>query len=81
MNLEIGSEEAKANFLELLSGVQIGKRYTIMLHGQAVANLVPAEDIVKASAMAAAEDMLSFMRARNLACSVGMKGLINEGRS
>ena len=39
MNLEIGSYEAKTKLPELLRGVQAGKRYTITLRGEPVADL------------------------------------------
>ena len=43
MNLEIGSYEAKTKLPELLRGVQAGKRYTITLRGEPIADLIPAE--------------------------------------
>ena len=39
MNLEIGSYEAKTKLPELLRGVQAGKRYTITLRGEPIADL------------------------------------------
>ncbi|MEY2341691.1 hypothetical protein AB4090_06235 [Acidithiobacillus sp. IBUN Pt1247-S3] len=46
------------------SGTQAGNRYTITLRGEAVADLVPAEGNKHRDAIAAVEDMLSFMQAR-----------------
>jgi prevent-host-death family protein len=43
MNIEVGSYEAKTKLPELLRGVQSGKRYTITLRGEAVADLVPPQ--------------------------------------
>ena len=81
MNIEVGSYEAKTKLPELLRGVQVGKRYTITLRGEAVADLVPAEGSKHSDAVAAVDEMLSFMQARKPASSVDLKALINEGRA
>lgn len=61
MNIEVGSYEAKTKLPELLRGVQAGNRYTITLRGEAVADLVPANDKNLSDAVAAADEMLHFM--------------------
>ena len=81
MNIEIGSYEAKTKLPELLRGTQAGNRYTITLRGEAVADLVPAEGSKHRDAIAAAEEMLSFMQARKPVGCVDLKALINEGRA
>lgn len=73
MNIEIGSYEAKTKLPELLRGIQTGLRYTITLRGQAVADLVPAESSKHSDAAAAADELLSFMRARQAIASVENK--------
>jgi antitoxin (DNA-binding transcriptional repressor) of toxin-antitoxin stability system len=64
VNIEVGSYEAKTKLPELLRGIQAGNRYTITLRGEAVAELVPAEDNKHSDCMAAVDEMLSFMQAR-----------------
>ena len=81
MNLEIGSYEAKTKLPELLRGVQAGKRYTITLRGEPIADLVPAEDAKQADAAAAVDAMRQFMRAVPPVEGIDLKALINEGRA
>jgi antitoxin (DNA-binding transcriptional repressor) of toxin-antitoxin stability system len=87
MNIEVGSYEAKTKLPELLRGVQVGKRYTITLRGEAVSDLVPAESSKSSDALEAVEEMLSFMHARESVGSIGhigivdLKALIDEGRA
>jgi antitoxin (DNA-binding transcriptional repressor) of toxin-antitoxin stability system len=50
MHLEIGSYEAKTKLPELLRGVQAGKRYTITLRGQAVAEQAVAHGVAPTTA-------------------------------
>ena len=80
MNLEIGSYEAKTKLPELLRGVQAGKRYTITLRGEPVADLIPAEG-KQADAAAAVDAMRQFMRAAPAVEGIDRKALINEGRA
>ena len=54
MKIEVGSYEAKTKLPELLRGVQTGKRYTITLRGEAVADLVPPQGGQRSDAAAAA---------------------------
>ena len=81
MNIEVGSYEAKTKLPELLRGVQVGKRYTITLRGEAVAELVPADGNKHADARAAVEEMLAFMQTRKPINGVDLKALIGEGRA
>lgn len=81
MNIEVGSYEAKTKLPELLRGIQAGNRYTITLRGEAVADLVPAETSNNADAVAAADEMLSFMRTRKSVSDIDLKALIDEGRA
>ncbi|MDR2014213.1 MAG: type II toxin-antitoxin system prevent-host-death family antitoxin [Azoarcus sp.] len=81
MNIAVGSYEAKTKLPELLRGVRAGNRYTITLRGEAVANLVPAEENRHPDAMVAVDEMLAFMQTRKPVSSVNIKALINEGRS
>jgi len=78
MNIEVGSYEAKTKLPELLRGIQLGKRYTITLRGEAVADLVPAEGNKSAAAV---DEMLAFMQARKPVGGLDLKALIDEGRA
>jgi antitoxin (DNA-binding transcriptional repressor) of toxin-antitoxin stability system len=80
MQIEVGSYEAKTKLPELLRGIQAGNRYTITLRGEAVADLVPAEGSKRSDAVAAVDDMLSFMQAHRSMGNLDLKALINEGR-
>ncbi|MGC9128406.1 MAG: type II toxin-antitoxin system Phd/YefM family antitoxin [Acidithiobacillus sp.] len=82
MNIKIGSYEAKTKLPKLLRGIRIGNRYTITLRGEAVADLLPAQDSKRAEAVAAVDGMLSFMRrrAQQPTDSVDIKALVDEGR-
>jgi len=81
MNIEVGSYEAKTKLPELLRGVQSGNRYTITLRGEAVAELVPAEESSHADAAVAVDEMLGFMQARKPVGRVDLRALIEEGRA
>jgi len=81
MKIEVGSYEAKTKLPELLRGVQTGKRYTITLRGEAVADLVPPQGGQRSDAAAAAEEMRAFMRTRQPAAGLDLKALIDEGRA
>lgn len=80
MKLEIDQCEAKAKLPELLRGVQAGKRYTITLRGEPVADLVPSEGSKQADGSAAVDAMRQFMRAAPRVDGLDLKTLINEGR-
>lgn len=81
MNIEVGSYEAKTKLPELLRGVQSGNRYTITLRGEAVAELVPAEESNHSDAAVAVDEMLGFMQARKPVGCVDLRALIEEGRA
>lgn len=81
MNIEVGSYEAKTKLPELLRGVQLGKRYTITLRGEAVADLVPPQGDKVADAVAAVDDMRAFMQGRHAVAGIDLKALIDEGRA
>lgn len=81
MNIEVGSYEAKTKLPELLRGIQAGHCYTITLRGEAVADLVPAENNKHTDAIAAVDEMLACMLAHKTADSIDLKALINEGRA
>lgn len=78
----IPASEAKAKFSELLDRVQGGESFSITLHGEATARLVPArhpslEDIQEAIAqMKASRSVLNRPGQKRLK----VKDLINEGR-
>jgi prevent-host-death family protein len=81
MNIEVGSYEAKTKLPELLRGVQGGKRYTITLRGEAVADLVPAQSNKLSDVVAAVDEMWAFMQSRKPAAGVDLKALISDGRA
>jgi prevent-host-death family protein len=80
MNIEVGFDEAKSKLQELLRGVQTGKRYTITLRGEAVAELVPPQGGRRSHVAAAAEEMRAFMRTRQAVAGPDLKALIDDGR-
>ncbi len=81
MKIEVGSYEAKTKLPQLLRDVQNGKRYTITLRGEAVADLVPTQGGQRSDVAAAAEEMRAFMRARRPVAGLDLKTLIDEGRA
>lgn len=81
MNIEIGSYEAKTKLPELLRGIQAGKRYTITLRGEPVADLVPAEGGKEGDAAAAVLQMRQLMIEAKPVKGVDIKALIDEGRA
>jgi len=81
MNIEIGSYEAKTKLPELLRGIQAGKRYTITLRGERVADLVPAEGAKKSDAAAAVDQMRQLMLGAPPVKGLDIKVLIDEGRA
>lgn len=81
MNIEIGSYEAKTKLPELLRSIKTGNRYTITLRGEAVADLVPTQGNKHSDAVAAVDDMLSYMQAHKSGAGIDLKEMINEGRA
>jgi prevent-host-death family protein len=81
MKIAVDSYEAQTKLAELLRGVQTGKRYTITLRGEAVAELVPPQGSHRQDLAAAVEDMRAFMRTRQPVAGSDLKALIEEGRA
>ena len=81
MNIEIGSYEAKTKLPELLRNIQHGKRYTITLRGEAVADLIPSARSKGNNTMAAVEQMQQLFDSAEPVKGVNLKDLINEGRA
>ena len=81
MKIEVGSYEAKTKLPELLRAVQTGKRYTITLRGEAVADLVPPKRGQRSHDASAVEEMRTFMRLRLPVADLDVKTLIDEGRA
>ena len=78
MKTTVGAYEAKTKLPELLRGVQAGKRYTITLRGEAIAELTPAGSR-RPGAADAVEQMKRFMKEAPVR-GVDIKALIEEGR-
>ena len=51
------------------------------LRGEAVADLVPAQDNKRTDAIVAVDEMLLLMQARKPAGDIDIKAIINEGRA
>ena len=81
MNIEIGSYEAKTKLPELLRNIQLGKRYTITLRGEPVADLIPAEGAKGNDSRMAVEQMKQIFHDAEPILGVNIKDLINEGRA
>ncbi|WP_339057045.1 hypothetical protein [Candidatus Regiella endosymbiont of Tuberolachnus salignus] len=80
MNIEIGSYEAKTKLPELLRGVQLGKRYTITLRGEAIADLIPSGTSQKNEVAEAIIHMKQFMKSYPPMLGLDTKALIEQGR-
>lgn len=78
--VEVGAYEAKTKLPELLRGVQAGKRYTITHRGEAIADLIPAQEHKRNDATEAVEEMKRFMAADPIK-GVNIKELLEEGRA
>ena len=81
MKITVESYEAQTKLAELLRGVQTGKRYTITLRGEAVAELVPPQGTQRQDLAAAVEDMRAFMRTRQPVAGLNLQALNDEGRA
>jgi antitoxin (DNA-binding transcriptional repressor) of toxin-antitoxin stability system len=81
MSIEVGAYEAKTKLPELLRGILAGKRYTITLRGEPIAELVPATGKGGADAAQAVEQMRELMTRNRPAKGVDIKRLIDEGRA
>ncbi|CAG0942631.1 hypothetical protein GPROT2_01823 [Gammaproteobacteria bacterium] len=80
MKNEIGAYEAKTRLPELLRAVKAGQRFTITNRGQAIADLVPSEDVGATDPRAAIERFQSFMQANPVKGRTKIRALIVEGR-
>ena len=80
MNIEVGSYEAKTKLPELLRGVQQGKRYTITLRGEAIAELGPVANGSQIAVAAAVAQMQQFMDSHQPILGIDTKALIEDGR-
>lgn len=78
MKTAVGAYEAKTKLPELLRGVQAGRRYTITLRGEAIAELVPAATSRQGDTDAV-ERMKRFMKEAPVR-GVDIKALIEAGR-
>jgi len=76
---EIGAFDAKAKLSELLREVREGKRYTITVRGEPVADLVPAGSRAASDASVAAEAMRAFPKVRGVS-SKKLNDWVAEGR-
>ncbi len=80
MNIKVGSYEAKTKLPELLRGVQLGNRYTIILRGEAVADLIPSGTAQPYDVAAAVAQMHKFMTSHPPILGINTKTLIKDGR-
>ena len=76
---EIGAFDAKAKLSELLREVREGKRYTITVRGEPVADLVPVGSHGATDAAVAAEAMRVFPKVRGIS-SKKLNDWVTEGR-
>lgn len=80
MKTEIGAYEAKTRLPELLRAVKAGKRFTITNRGQAIADLVPSENVERPDPQAAIEKFRKFIQANPVKGRESLRALIAEGR-
>jgi len=79
MYTEVGSFDAIANLPMLLGEVQHGKRFTIVLNGSPVADLVPSESKKKQEVKAAVEAMRHIHKIQGVSDEM-LREWIAEGR-
>jgi hypothetical protein len=80
MNIEVGSYEAKTKLPELLRGVRLGKRYTITIKGEAIAELIPLGTSQNNEVAAAVVQMQEFINSQPPMLNIDTKALIEYGR-
>jgi len=80
MKIEIGAYEAKTKLPHLLRQVQAGKRFTITIRGNAVADLVPSEGLPLKDPAGAIDRFLAFMKTHPVREKIDIKALIRGGR-
>ena len=81
MKSQIGAYEAKTKLPELLRQVRAGKQFTITNRGEAIADLVPSENVKPKDKAAAVEKFKAFMRGNPVRGVVNIRELIEEGRA
>jgi prevent-host-death family protein len=82
MPIVIAASEAKAKFAELLERVQRGESFSITLHGEETARLVPSKRPSLEDIQSAIAQMKACRRVLNPAGEkrLKVKDLVNEGR-
>lgn len=81
MKVKIGSYEAITKLPELLRQVKSGKSFTITNRGEAIADLVPSEVVMRVKDKIAAADKLKAFMLSDPVRGVNIKSLIEEGRA
>jgi len=76
---EIGAFDAKAKLSELLRAVRAGRRYTITVRGEPVADLVPSGTATDHDAHAAVATMRAFKKVRGVS-DRDVRDMVAEGR-
>jgi prevent-host-death family protein len=78
----VAASEAKAKFSELLDRTRKGESFSITLHGEEAAKLVPAKRPSREAVAAVISEMKANRSVLNPPGSekLGIKDLINEGR-
>lgn len=66
MYIKITSSSAKAQLFKLLQAVKQGQRYTIMVDGHPVADLVPSKCSIQSDTKAAVEAMRNMPKIRGV---------------
>ncbi len=79
MYTEIGSFDAKAKLSQLLQEVKMGRRFTITLRGQPIADLVPSESAVYPDVYTAIENMRKIRKVSGVSDET-LADWIAEGR-
>jgi prevent-host-death family protein len=78
--VNIGSYEAKTHLPALLKRVEAGESLTITRHGRPIACLVPAEELRRMSAAAAAEGLRRLRKRTKLGPDLSARGIIEASR-
>lgn len=79
MYIEIGAFDAKAKLSQLLQEVKQGRRYTITLRGQPIADLIPSESAPFPDVHASIDKMRSIRKVKSVSEKVLVKW-VAEGR-
>lgn len=80
MKAQIGAYEAKTRLPELLQQVKAGKQFTITNRGRAVADLVPAKQLLRKDKTETVARFREFMRQNPIRKKVDTRKLLEEGR-